>query len=418
MSLDANEILAQIDELEQHGKYSQAIEILRSSIETCPEEVLFKVRLAELLRGAEQPADAWHLFYSGALAYATQGELALATALYKRMMGLEIPERDEEEQHRTFRSLLVQEYKAAREAARERQKDLSRLGANTEILLFQDLPPEALEDLVVRLNQLRFASGQPVFRQGDPSSGLYIITSGFVQVSRATETGEDYPLARLGPGDFFGEWGLLSGERQRHASVTAITDLALLELNRETLNAIIEQYPVVRDIISAFYRRRRVDTLLSQVFPELQPTERRRVAEVMEQNVMYPARSYIFREGDSSAFLSIIASGKVEVLTSDLDGREVNLATLGPGQFVGEGGALSGQRRTASVRAITDTVVHNISREDLLTALLNRPDVLQSLQSVRSERLGATLERLSELEDYGFDDFSDLPLEGRSEELA
>ena len=414
MSLDANEILAQIDELEQHGNHSQAIDILRSSIETCPEEVLMKVRLAELLRRAEQPADAWHLFRSGALSYATQGELALATALYKRMMGLELPERQEEEQNRVLRSLLVQEYKVAR----ERQKDLNRLGANTEILLFQDLPPEALEDLVVRLNQLRFTSGQSVFRQGDPSSGLYIITSGFVQVSRSTETGEDYPLARLGPGDFFGEWGLLSGERQRHASVTAITDLALLELNRETLNAIIEQYPVVRDIISAFYRRRRLDTLLSQVFPELQPTERRRVAEVMEQNVSYPARSYIFREGDSSAFLSIIASGKVEVFTLDLDGREVSLATLGPGQFVGEGGALSGQRRTASVRAITDTVAHNISREDLLTALLNRPDVLQSLQSVRSERLGATLERLSELDDYGFDDFSALPPEGRSEELA
>lgn len=414
MLLDANEILAQIDELELQGKISDSIDLLRNSLATVDDGQLLKIRLAELLRKEGQQAEAWKLYHEGASTYAQAGELALATAVYKRMMSLDLPEKGDEEQSRAFRSELVQRYKESRSA----HQDTNRPGANTEILLFQDLPPEALEDLVVRLNQLRFSPGQTVFREGEQSTGMYIITSGFVQVSRLTETGEDYPLARLGPGDFFGEWGLLSGERHRHASVTAITELSLLELNRETLNAIIEQYPMVREIMSAFYRRRKLDTLLSQVFPDLRPTERRRLAEVMEQNVSYPAGSFIFKEGDSSAFMSIIASGRVQVFTTDMDGGEVDLAVFGPGQFVGEGGALSGQRRTASVRALTDTVTHNVSREDLLTTLLNRPDVLQSLQSVRTERIGATLERLSELDDYGFDDFSTLPPEGHLEDRS
>lgn len=389
-------ILGQIEAWMRNGETEQSLAYLQNAITEQPDELLLKVKLADILHQTGQEEAAFDRYLEGAYAYAERGELAFATALYRLMMALNTERQRQEHDDHSIRHELVQRYQVAR-ASRAGARD-----ATPDIQLFQDMPREALEAFVLHLEPVRLATGTEVFRQGDPSGGLYIVTQGFVGISRLNADGEDVQLARLGPGDFFGEWGLLTGEKHRHATVTAVTDVALLELSRETLTTIIGRYPSVRDIMAAFYRRRRLDSLLAQIFPVLEPAERRRLAEVMEQDVQYAAGTYIFQEGDRSAFMSIIASGTVEVLARGLDDENVSVARLGPGNFVGEGGALTGSPRTASVRAVTDVVVHNIAREDLVTALVQRPEVLMSLQGVREERLGATLERLSELDDFDF----------------
>jgi zinc transporter ZupT len=74
----------------------------------------------------------------------------------------------------------------------------------------------------------------------------------------------------------------------------------------------------------------------------------------------------LFRAGDPGDALFIIARGKVEVLTDGLGGAEAGgaIARLGPGHAFGEMSLLSGGARTATIRALEDTDLLKIGKDD------------------------------------------------------
>ncbi len=113
-------------------------------------------------------------------------------------------------------------------------------------------------DLRVRLQSVverRFRAGETVFRQGDPSDRLYAIGRGEAEVVREDPAGGETVLARLGPGEFFGEMGLL-GNAPRMATVRAATDLDVLSIHRLYFGQLYSYLPSLRDGILAEYRRR------------------------------------------------------------------------------------------------------------------------------------------------------------------
>lgn len=100
-----------------------------------------------------------------------------------------------------------------------------------------------LASLVVpgRMQQASFDAGEFVFRQGAESDAFYIVLEGEADV---VATGAEGPvsLARLGPGEFFGEMGLLRSET-RSASVLAHTELKLIRIEREVFLETVARSP-------------------------------------------------------------------------------------------------------------------------------------------------------------------------------
>ena len=100
----------------------------------------------------------------------------------------------------------------------------------TELLagihMFAPLPPASLEFLARRLVTEEAATGTVIVRDGDPSDRFYVIARGRIEV---TQGGRE--LRVEGPGDFFGEIGLLR-EVPRTAGVIALEDCVLLSLTR------------------------------------------------------------------------------------------------------------------------------------------------------------------------------------------
>ena len=86
-----------------------------------------------------------------------------------------------------------------------------------------------LDDRMRRVMAKRFDEravpfGETVFQAGDPSDALYVVVSGRARVLGLDAEGEETSLALLGPGDSFGETGLLTGST-RGATVRASDDL-------------------------------------------------------------------------------------------------------------------------------------------------------------------------------------------------
>ena len=103
--------------------------------------------------------------------------------------------------------------------------------AGTELLagipMFVPLAPAALEFLARRLATATVPPGTAIVRQGDPSDRFYVLVRGRVEV---TQDGRH--LRDEGPGEFFGEIGLLR-DVPRTATVTALEEVETVSLTRE-----------------------------------------------------------------------------------------------------------------------------------------------------------------------------------------
>jgi predicted MFS family arabinose efflux permease len=93
--------------------------------------------------------------------------------------------------------------------------------------MFAPLAPASLEFLARRLLPRSAPAGTEIVRQGEPSDRFYLIASGRVQVTQGGQV-----LRVEGPGEFFGEIGLLR-DVPRTATVMALDDCELVGLTRE-----------------------------------------------------------------------------------------------------------------------------------------------------------------------------------------
>jgi len=100
----------------------------------------------------------------------------------------------------------------------------------------------------------------------------------------------------------------------------------------------------------------------------------------------YKPGQEIVRQGDTGVGAFIIRSGKVEVV-QDRDGKATKLATLGPGEVIGEMALLDEFPRSATAKAIEPTTVLGIQRWHFLGILQSHPQLALALLPILSKRL-------------------------------
>jgi CRP-like cAMP-binding protein len=106
-----------------------------------------------------------------------------------------------------------------------------------EVPLFASLSDKDLETLIPAFNELSFAPGHVITREGRPGFGFFVIESGTATV---TVRGEE--RRTLGPGAYFGEIALLdSGPRA--ATVTAETELTGHTLSGLEFRPLVKEHP-------------------------------------------------------------------------------------------------------------------------------------------------------------------------------
>jgi CRP-like cAMP-binding protein len=113
--------------------------------------------------------------------------------------------------------------------------------------LFSHLGRLDLARLAGELEEMHFAPGHAIVRQGDWPDGFYVIKHGRATVLAGTTstpaagdgTGGEEPLTTLGPGEVFGEMALLT-DSPRTATVVAETDLTVWRLSRPRFDTLLD----------------------------------------------------------------------------------------------------------------------------------------------------------------------------------
>ena len=106
---------------------------------------------------------------------------------------------------------------------------------------FHKIPPANIQAIFMRMQQVNYRAGDVVIKQGEEGDFFYVIMDGRCLVTRETPLNKDgIKLAELRVGESFGEEALIS-EAKRNATVTMMTDGALMRLGKEDFNTLLNE---------------------------------------------------------------------------------------------------------------------------------------------------------------------------------
>lgn len=111
-----------------------------------------------------------------------------------------------------------------------------------EIPLFSNMDNDEISELRSIMTERIYQSGQLCMKAGDPGTTFQIIENGEVEIWLNDTDGKKVVLDNLGPGKFFGELSMISGET-RSATATSEEQVITLELSREEFFAFLRRRP-------------------------------------------------------------------------------------------------------------------------------------------------------------------------------
>jgi CRP-like cAMP-binding protein len=272
---------------------------------------------------------------------------------------------------------------------------------------FLDRLDEPARKLLVSVARpISFAKGARLVRHGEAARGAWVLARGAAEASVVLPGGETLTVAKVGPGEIFGEMALCE-RGSCTATVTATEDIEGWFIGREDFRALVAQ----RDAVA-----QRVQHAVTLVLSEKLGALNERVLEVEEPGdgpaagrdgpdplervqrskkapfnpgsflpvlpffegfddaeigevvavssfLDLPRGHALFSAGQACKAAFVVLRGAVEIIASRA-GRERRMAVLGPGQIIGYMSLLEGRAHGSAARARESTLLLEIARND------------------------------------------------------
>jgi CRP-like cAMP-binding protein len=294
-----------------------------------------------------------------------------------------------------IRSILSRNLRARLSAA----DMVQAVGMLRRMPLFAEVARETLDSVAARLLLRHVPSGELIFSPGDPGDAMYFVESGQVEIVSEDEERRE-ALARLIPGDFFGEMALMTG-KSRTVTARALAHSNLWVLYRTDFDDLLVRHPALTVALSKALRDRLSQAEGSFVEPYLHNiallgglarTQLEELAERLHPQT-FNSGDTIFFEGRAGDTMYFIESGQVEQSVSSSVGPLV-LDTLEQGDFFGEIVLLTNKPHVATAYAATECNVMALKKRDFEDLLFKYPNLAVVLSRVVSERQVEAMEKM------------------------
>ncbi|MBO4459766.1 MAG: cyclic nucleotide-binding domain-containing protein [Clostridiales bacterium] len=279
-----------------------------------------------------------------------------------------------------------------------------------------------------------FSNGEVIIKEGDLGKSIFRLVEGNAGVYADYGKKEQFRLAVLKPGDYFGEMALIE-EYPRSATVVAECSVKVIEVPENELNSFFAENPdVILELMDHLGNKvksmtndyNEAQALLKELseadagkknglFSKIKKhvnmyqSNKNKTGEPQEESLndkysdvtfdesdrveAYDKGKIICIEGDQDSCLYILHNGKVGLFNNYGERNEVKQDELTPISIFGEMGMLSGAAREYTAVAFADnTYVELIYREDMESVFANNPakvDMILSFLSQRLRRLNA-----------------------------
>jgi len=228
-----------------------------------------------------------------------------------------------------------------------------------------------------------YKDGEIIIRQNDYTNDFLIIASGRVELWKQPEkSNQQFKIAELTAGNFFGEMSLISG-RRRTATAKAAGLTRIIEIPRKAILKLMLSVPKAKSLVDQAFLIRAFRGYLFPDTPEALLGELVAAATVETM----PKETVIFKEGDEGDAFYLIRNGMVKISKKSGE-KDVILSYLVAGNFFGEAALLSHAPRTASVTTIFPSDLIKLSKKDFDAFLDKRPSLREApLRKLEERRI-------------------------------
>lgn len=373
----------------QQGKYKEAAKVLELRLQRSPHDLSMKMRLAEAYEGAGRKDDAAAIYVAEADADLAGGERSQALGLLKKASRL-LPG-DEDLKSRILK--LEGQPDASADQSFSFDVDMSSSDDATEA---EPAAPESSgteEEPVVEVeveaeaDSTRTEAGEAI-RLG-PAEAVDAVAPS-VEEAIGLGPAEENPSEAI----VEVEAGDLEAPQQEpviESFEPATVEAEMLEVDASalTLEPALEPEQVVQTEEPGPEPPR---ALLTRLFPELGPSHMD-LLESASREGWVNAGKVLIREEEAGDSMFVVTSGRLEA-RGHFDGRELLLATFGPGDIIGEVAFLNRVPRTATVTAVEDSTYVELPGDEVRAQLAEVPETLALLESLLEQRVEKTLQLL------------------------
>jgi NTE family protein len=153
-----------------------------------------------------------------------------------------------------------------------------------DVSSFGSLSAKQVEALAEICEARTFATGTPIFRQGDLESSLYVVVEGRVAIEREiTDETDTVSLTIVKPHQYFGEMSLFY-HAPRSVTATAMQETHLLQIRRDRFVAFARQYPDLLVELNHILSQRLVEAYdkVAEITRSRKPRELRKLYESLD----------------------------------------------------------------------------------------------------------------------------------------
>lgn len=244
--------------------WDSAIDMVDSLIKREPEDPTHYVKLGDFYQKKRNDEAAARAFQKAAELYRAEGALAKAVCAYKKVQ--QIKPYDITVQKKLTECMLeLKESQLAEKTVHckvekrgETKEELIRGLVESDCLPLPLKENSELVDMLVDANLVVAEEGQVLIKEGDRSRSVFIVLRGKVKIF-ITIGGKDMDIAKLGPGDIFGEMAFITGNPRSATVVAGSPDLVVLELEQPLLEKMIDKEPAVLKYLYDIYKARKSD---------------------------------------------------------------------------------------------------------------------------------------------------------------
>lgn len=189
---------------------------------------------------------------------------------------------------------------------------INRLRLN---ILLEDLTGEEFSFILPRLREQHYIPGETIAVDDGQAQGIHLILEGRVKLTRQTRFGEEFRLALLHPGDFFGEASLIDG-RPSPGKATAVDDCTTYILSKRDFDKLLaESHPFALRLLLVTSIRFRSQN--NHFIQELEHTTKHLATEARRLERIIDASKMINSTLDLDELLKVILDIALKIVDAD-----------------------------------------------------------------------------------------------------
>ncbi|UOF90699.1 Crp/Fnr family transcriptional regulator [Fodinisporobacter ferrooxydans] len=132
--------------------------------------------------------------------------------------------------------------------------------------IFKNLDMDTIEKLHEIIQKKTYKKGDFIFREGDRSETLFVVSDGMIKISKISEKGKEHSIRFLFPGDFFGQFALLQ-DKTHYANAEALEDVVVCTIHKNDFKEMLAKNPQItyQFLVELTNRLRETDEWVSNI---------------------------------------------------------------------------------------------------------------------------------------------------------